>query len=107
MHGSTRGLQRERPCPECDRDGYFMTASEPLEIHYDRSLDVDSLPDFTSTWERIGNSQLDERCGVVHIARPLVIVRQPVLEALKRSDVASAILDPVILVDDAALIAGH
>jgi hypothetical protein len=98
MHRSTRGLKRERSCPQCDRDGYFMTASEPLEIHYDRRLDVDSLPDFTSTWERFGNSRLDERGNVVHVARPLVIIGQPVLEVLKRSDVASAIFDPVVLV---------
>ena len=101
MHRSTRGLKRERPCPECDRDGFFMTASEPLEIHYDRSLDVDSLPDFVSTWERFGNSRLDERGNVVHVARPLVIIGQPVFEVLRRSDVASAIFDPVVLVDDA------
>jgi hypothetical protein len=99
MHRSTRGLTRERSCPRCDRDGYFMTVSEPLEIHYDRRLDVDSLPDFMSMWERFGNSRLDERGNVVHVARPLVIIGQAVLEVLKRSDVASAIFDPVVLVD--------
>jgi hypothetical protein len=101
MHRSTRGLKQERPCPQCDRDGYFMTASEPLEIRYDRSLDVDSLPDFTSTWERFGNSRLDERGRVVHVARPLVIIGQPVLDVLRRSDVANATFDQVVVVDDA------
>jgi hypothetical protein len=42
---------------------------------------------------------LDERGNVVRVARPLVIIGQPVLEVLKRSDVASAIFDPVVLVD--------
>jgi hypothetical protein len=52
----TTGVTRERPCPECDRDGYFGIAHVPMRLRY-RSLGPSSAGLF-ATFERFGNSRL-------------------------------------------------
>lgn len=99
----TRGVTRERPCPACNRDGYFHTVEEPFQPAYCRSAfsdpnawpRADGLPpDFAFTHEYFGNSSPeDSPTGRVY-AQPLVMVSNRVLRVFLDHRVRGAVFVP-------------
>ena len=93
---TTEGLRREDPCPVCDRDGFYGTATSPLELHYSLTCDeLDALPDYCFTWEHFGKSVLREPFTESKFAQPLLVASQRVVGTLKDLKIRGLLLDPV------------
>lgn len=100
MHPSSTGIERERPCPQCMRDGYFHDANHPLELAYTQSS-LGSLPDVVHTFERFGNSGLREPFCESHFASPLILISPDLYEIFRKASVRAS-FEPVRAVDDTA-----
>jgi hypothetical protein len=98
---ATTGGTREKPCPRCHRDGHFDSLTDPLRITYQASdLDIDSLPDITSTWECFGKSWItppSEKHTPLLFASPLLLVRPRVRALLRESGVTRLKYEPVAI----------
>lgn len=96
---SSVGLLRENPCPDCDRDGWFHTVKQPLQLTYSLTpAEHDALPDFLSTWEHFGLSRLAEPIEDSAFAQPLLVVKPRVVKMLKDLKVRGLLFDPVEIV---------
>lgn len=93
MDSRTKGIVRERPCPRCDRDGYFETMAQPLVIRY--SADVVLNADAYFTYESFGNSQIKTPFVESHFARPLILVSQRIHDVFVAARVPSVSFEPV------------
>jgi hypothetical protein len=103
MSEATEGGARENACPECDRDGYFDSARDPLRIAYDAdAVDLDRFPDVVHTWECFGNSHLtppdDRYVPGARFAQPLVLTSAKVYDLFRRQKVRRLDFEPVEIV---------
>ena len=81
---TTSGYERERPCPSCDRDGYFGVPHEPICLVYD-ALDVEYLgKDVVQTFELFGNSCLRSPLADSVFAAPLYLVSTRFADLLRQ-----------------------
>jgi hypothetical protein len=99
--GVVRGRDKDgRPtegCRHCDRDNYFHTTTEPLQITYRRSdLGDGPLPEATYTWECFGLSCFDKGG---HIARPQVLMSARVFDVFRQLKVRGAEFTPVRIIE--------
>jgi len=99
LSAKTKGILRERPCPQCGRDGYFQSAEHPQELVYDRmDLEGALVPDVAFTWERFGNSRLTEPISASSFARPLLLVSPRVQRIFQARKVRGVEFIPVEIV---------
>ncbi len=96
MAETSAGIEREKPCPRCGRDGYFGSAYLPMRIRY-RACEVtlDKVPDFARTWECFGNSALREPFHESGFATPLLVVKPKVFRLLRELKVRGLRFLPV------------
>ena len=95
-------LSRDDPCRLCSRDGYYDLGREPSRIVYDASqVNLDELPDFSCTWERVGKSVLREPFKKSHLASPLLVVKPRVYKIFRQLKVRGAVFEPVHVVERA------
>lgn len=100
MAPATEGILRERPCPNCGRDGHFDNAKEPLQIFYPASqVTPHSLPDVVHTYECFGLSRLREPFEQSRFANPLLLVKPKVYDVFKRQKVRGLEFHPVRTID--------
>ncbi len=91
----TTGFVRERPCPVCDRDGYFGVPKAPLRLAYS-SLPADLLDkDVLATFERFGNSRLRTPLRDSVFAAPVHVISARLADALRAAGIRSAEVEPV------------
>jgi hypothetical protein len=94
----TRGLVRERPCPVCRRDGFYVDAQAPLELVYPRAaVDPASFPGAALTWERFGTSRIDGPADGRGFASPLVVMTSSLADAFPELGVKAVERLPVQL----------
>lgn len=94
----TKGIIRGKPepCPLCQRDGHYMSTTEPMELVYNRGdVDLARLPDCVQTWECFGSSALPAPLPSNGIAQPLILVKQNVFELFRNLKVKRVEFDPV------------
>lgn len=91
------GLVREKPCRECDRDGYFGIPRVPPALCYadlgSRLLEHDLL----ATWERFGNSRLREPFSESVFAAPLLIVGERFRRLLESEQLPGIEFEPTMV----------
>ena len=96
MAPETTGIERERQCPRCHRDGHFHSNRVPIEIRYHLDESTrETLPDVVHTYECFGNSVLKEPFAKSHLAQPLVLVKPRVMDSLRAQKVRRLRYDPV------------
>ena len=93
----TTGFVRERPCPVCNRDGYFGVPNVPLRLAYP-TLPADLLgKDVLATFERFGNSRLRTPLRDSVFAAPVYVISGRVADALRSAGVRSGEVEPVLV----------
>jgi hypothetical protein len=93
----TTGFVRERPCPVCNRDGYFGVPNVPLRLAYP-SLPAGLLDkDVLATFERFGNSRLRTPLRDSVFAAPVYVISGRMADALRSAGVRSGEVEPVLL----------
>ncbi len=92
---ATSGYVRERPCPTCNRDGYFAQADVPLELRYDAFPQRDFQ--LYETYERFGNSRLRKPFSDSVFAVPLLVAAGTFLHVLAAAAVPGLELHPIEL----------
>jgi len=92
---ATSGIVRERPCPHCDRDGYFGIPHVPATLVYDSLPPPILEKDLLATFERFGNSRLRTPFRDSVFAAPLYVAGARLAEALRAADVRTVVLEPV------------
>jgi hypothetical protein len=94
---STVGVVRERPCPACDRDGYFGIPHQPITLRYERlAHDLIDL-DLLATYERFGNSRLRDPFRKSVFAAPLYVAGEKLTDILDAERVKGIELQPVVI----------
>jgi hypothetical protein len=93
-HPDSVGFEREEPCPECRRDGYFHGVGYPFELVY-AATELDEAPDVAWTYERFGNSKLREDVSESHFAAPQLLVSPHFREVLVQAGVGEVDFLPV------------
>ena len=91
----TRGVVRERPCPVCERDGYYGVPHEPYRFCYaplDESL---AEKDVLVTHERFGTSVLRQPFSESVFAAAVFVVGSRVAAVLKAERLRYIELQPV------------
>jgi hypothetical protein len=74
---SSSGYLRERPCPHCNRDGYFSTKRQPLFLKYSADvIQAYGSNDLLATYECFGNSVLRTNFSKSHFATPRYIANE-------------------------------
>jgi hypothetical protein len=99
MSEATEGVIRSErlpPCPHCQRDGHYNSATRPTQIAYDVCVvDPEALPDVVETWERFGRSNIDQDFRFSHLGEPLILVSPKVLDVFRRLKIKGARFQPV------------
>ena len=95
---SSVGYLRERPCPSCDRDGYFGDTKVPLEVAYRKDA-LAAAAEISWTYERFGNSALREDFTASHFAPPRPLVSPRFLDVLRKERVRNCAFLPVRAAD--------
>lgn len=97
----SKGILRDNPCPECDRDGHFHSGFQPVEIFYDaRTVEVEALPDIVHTYERFGNSVLRQPRSDSNFGPPLVLAKPKFFQVFRSNRVRGVQFLPVRLHGD-------
>jgi len=92
-------LESEKPCPHCNRDGYFHTGKVPLEIAYSKSqVNPDRLPDVIHTYEHFTKSFLRVPFEESHLAQPLLLVKPKVYDVFQSQKVRRVEFVPVKII---------
>lgn len=91
----SEGVTRERPCPACDRDGYFGIAHVPMVLKYRRLGPV--AADLFSTYERFGNSRLRSPFKDSVLAAPMYVGSARLVDVLRAHKVRGLEFEPVRL----------
>jgi hypothetical protein len=89
------GFVRERPCPNCDRDGYFGIPGVTAPLTYERLPPSTLEKDLLATFERFGNSRLREPFRDSVFAAPLYVAGARLAEALRAARVRTVELESV------------
>ena len=96
MSKKLTGFARERPCPHCNRDGWFASNKVPDEPLYDSSsIQLEKLPDAVVTWECFGNSGIKPDFTKSNIAHGLMLVTPKVMDVFRKLKVRSVRFAPV------------
>lgn len=94
----TVGYERECPCAECGRDGFFEVPDRPLRLTYE-NLDAYLVGKHVlATFERFGNSRLRSRLEESVFARPLYVVKRAIVDCLRSQHIRGVDFEPVFLV---------
>ena len=93
----TRGYERDRPCPKCNRDGFFGIPREPYRLVYKNLSAEYRHKKVLATFERFGNSRLRSPFKDSHFATPLPIVSGQVGEYLQTKAGKVVDLEPVAI----------
>lgn len=112
LAAATLGVTRDKPCPVCNRDGYFHDFRTAFQPAYQRS-DFHNLrawpraadavpPDFALTYEHFGSGVLNpendpDRCTVY--AQPLIMVSNRVMRVFLDHKIRGAGFVPVRILD--------
>jgi hypothetical protein len=97
MAPTSKGIVRDRPCPQCGRDGYFSSQA-PTEIQYRiDQVNIDSLPDAARTYEHFGYGRLSVPFETSYLARPLLLVKPNVFKVLYQQKVRGVEFVPVYI----------
>jgi hypothetical protein len=97
-HSSSIGYERERPCPSCDRDGFFDDPNVPFEIVYGKNA-LEAAADISWTYERLGNSGIREDFSASHFAAPRPLVSPRFVDVLRNEGVRNCAFLPVRAAD--------
>jgi hypothetical protein len=89
------GFVRERPCPNCDRDGYFGIPGVSAPLTYEQLPPSTSEKDLLATYERFGNSRLRTPFRDSVFAAPLYVAGARLAEALRAARVRTVELQSV------------
>jgi len=87
------GVTRERPCPGCDRDGFFGIPHVPMILKY-RNLGLFSA-DLFATYERFGNSRLRSPFAESTLASPMYVGSDRLVDALRAQKIKGLSFEPV------------
>lgn len=88
---------RERPCPQCGRDGYFDKPIGPMVLAY-AALSAHYLQrDLLATFERFGNSKLRSPFVESVLARPALVVGSRFQQVLSAKPVQGIELEPIVV----------
>ena len=90
---ATSGVVRERPCPACDRDGYFGIPHVPTRLVYVEGIQLQHQ--LLVTFERFGNSRLRSPFRKSVFAAPLHVATSQLLEALLHAQPHGLELEPI------------
>lgn len=90
------GIVRERPCPACDRDGYFGVPHQPTLLRYEGVKPSLLERDLVATYERFGNSRLREPFHESVFAAPLYVASDRFTRVLEAERVKGVELEPVM-----------
>ncbi len=97
------GFVRERPCPNCDRDGYFGIPGVSAPLTYEHLPPAMLEHDLLATFERFGNSRLRTPFRDSVFAAPLYVAGARLAEALRAARVRTVELESV----HAGILSGH
>jgi hypothetical protein len=95
---ATSGVVRERPCPNCGRDGYFGIPHVAAALTYDALSPAILEKDLLATFERFGNSRLRTPFRDSVFAAPLYVAGARLVSALREAGVKTVELEPVRVV---------
>jgi hypothetical protein len=84
---TTTGYERERPCPQCGRDGFFGIPHQPLTLVYEALSQEYRGKQVLWTFERFGNSRLRSPFEDSVVAAPLYVVSKRVMECMRGRDI--------------------
>ena len=101
MSPSTTGLDRERPCGVCMRNGYVETAEAPTRIVY-RAADLRGALDVNQTWENTWFASIEPDFRKSILSRPWTIVTPKVWRVFRDAGVTSFDWYPIRVEDDGA-----
>ncbi len=87
------GVTRERPCPACDRDGYFGIAHVPMVLKYHNLAPFSA--DLFATYERFGNSRLRSPFKDSVLAAPMYVGSARVVDVLRAQKIKGLDFEPV------------
>ena len=91
-------IDRDRQCPACGRDGFFAGLGRPFELVYAAaSISMASIPDFSHTFERFGNSVIRAPFAESHFAQPHAVVTQAAYQALSSLRIREVEFVPIVL----------
>ena len=79
----TIGYEREQPCPQCGRDGFFGIPHQPLALVYEALSQQYRGKQVLWTFERFGNSRLRSPFEDSVFAAPLYVVGRGVMERMR------------------------
>ena len=79
----TTGYEREQPCPQCGRDGFFGIPHQPLTLVYEALSQQYRGKQVLWTFERFGNSRLRSPFEDSAFAAPLYVVSREVMECIR------------------------
>jgi hypothetical protein len=95
MSPSTTGLERERACEVCGRNGYFqMTDEAPTRIVY-RAADLQEIDDVNVTWENLGYAVLEPDLRDSLLSFPWTLVTPKVRRVFVEAGVTSFVWLPI------------
>ena len=94
---NSKGILVENSCERCRQDGFFNSATEPLEILY-TGIDLSKQPDVVRTWEHFGNSRLTDPIERSRLARPLILIKPRVARLIESAGARGVDTTPVQLV---------
>lgn len=101
MSPSTTGLDRERACEVCMRNGYVQTAEAPTRIVY-RAADLRGALDVNQTWENMWFASIEPDFRKSILSRPWTIVSPKVWRVFRDAGVTSFDWYPIRVEDDGA-----
>lgn len=88
---------RERPCPQCGRDGFFDKPDGPMVLAYQSIGPALLRSDLLATYERFGNSRLRDPFSESVFARPALVVGDRFQTALAAKPVRGINLEPLLI----------
>jgi len=93
--GASTGVEREKPCPVCDRDGYYGIPHEPYRLCYTGLDPRLQEMELLATFERFGSSCLREPFQDSVFAAPVLIAGGRLLRCLEEARLRHLELQPV------------
>lgn len=94
LSSASVGLERERPCELCSRDGYFFSANDAILLHAD--ITAADAPPIAFTAEHFGNSVLRDPLEASSFAAPMLAVRPDVYCEIREDGGDIGAYEPIV-----------